>query len=122
MARTVNRNVRFGGRMYGPGKGKGTAEELYAVLPYHSALLLLSAQAIGGDWHGSGQGPAADRAQRAKAKAEAIGDGFPGAERLAAAGIVRLADVPRSEEALVELPGIGKATAKKILAAFDADA
>lgn len=40
---------------------------------------------------------------------------FPGVEALAEAGIVYLETVPRDGDALVAIPGIGKATAGKIL-------
>lgn len=42
-------------------------------------------------------------------------DDFPGIEALAEAGIVYLETVPRDGDALVAIPGIGKATAGKIL-------
>lgn len=45
-----------------------------------------------------------------------IPDDFPGAEALAEAGIIFLETVPRDGDALVAIPGIGKATAGKILA------
>ena len=41
---------------------------------------------------------------------------FPGAEALAEAGVVYLEAVPRDGDALVAIPGIGRATAGKILA------
>jgi len=40
---------------------------------------------------------------------------FPGVEALAEAGIVYLETVPRDGDTLVTIPGIGKATANKIL-------
>lgn len=45
-------------------------------------------------------------------------DDFPGLDALAEAGIVYLETVPRDGDALVAIPGIGKATAGKILAAL----
>ena len=43
---------------------------------------------------------------------------FPGYDALTEAGIIYLETVPRKGDELVEIPGIGKATANKILTWF----
>lgn len=43
---------------------------------------------------------------------------FPGYDALVKAGIIYLESVPRNGDALVEIPGIGKATANRILTWF----
>jgi endonuclease III len=43
---------------------------------------------------------------------------FPGYDALTEAGIIYLETVPRNGDELVEIPGIGKATANKILTWF----
>lgn len=45
-------------------------------------------------------------------------DDFPGRDALHEAGIIYLETVPNDGDALVSIPGIGKATAGKILAAL----
>lgn len=51
--------------------------------------------------------------------ATGLPDSFPGADALRAAGFEDVADVPRTLDELLGIDGIGKATARKILAALE---